>query len=730
MDEAVKRPEARPARSTAPVRWIARPEVLTGALAVFVLVLVVIRVWLARKIATPWIMSDEFLYSELARSFADSHQLLVRGADYPINSVGYPLLVSPAWLTASMATTYTLVKTINVILMTIALIPVYLWSLRLMRPVYAVVATALVALLPAFVYTGMIMTENGAFPTTILAFFVIALMLERPTLLRQLLALAAIALAYFVRTQSLVLMVVLPLAVVLKLILDARVAEDGRRWEALKRGSRHYLLLIAIYIVGALGYVLFQVARGAPLSGGLGAYSSITTAHYSVGDVASWTIEHAAELGLAVAVFPLSALVVLLVLAVGRGSEDGAERAFLAVATSAVLLFVVQVAAFASRFSFRIEERYMFFVVPLLFMALALWLDRGLPRPVVTTAVATAVPVLLLLDLPLEKRLNVSITSDTFGFIPLLRLSYHFSIPTVRWLMVAGAVVAALAFALLPRRFARVVLPSALALYLALTTVQVFRTVRDFAQNTRAILDPVQLTWVDSTLPRGASTGVIFGSTADPFSEALRMWQAEFWNRDVKGVYDLTPEPTPFPSKTIALDPLSGMLVTQGHKPYPYRYALAASGLALSGRVIASKPPWVLYEVRKPLQLSRVVEGVYPDGWMGSLATLTEHAGSSGRLSIGLSRRAWRGPLEPAHVTIAVGRPALGADGKVTLSRPLVRRQLVLGRQPRTVTVAVPKPPYRVEIHLEPTFSPADSGQADTRELGAQVRFGPAPGTR
>jgi len=115
---------------------------------------------------------------------------------------------------------------------------------------------------------------------------------------------------------------------------------------------------------------------------------------------------------------------------------------------------------------------------------------------------------------------------------------------------------------------------------------------------------------------------------------------------------------------------------------------------------------------------------------MGSLATLTEHAGSSGRLSIGLSRRAWRGPLEPAHVTIAVGRPALGVDGKVTLSRQLVRRQFVLGRQLRTVTVAVPKPPYRVEIHLEPTFSPADSGQADTRELGAQVRFGPAPGTR
>jgi hypothetical protein len=727
MSQAVERTQARPARTA---NWIARPWVLTAALGAFVLILGAVRVWMAHEIATPWIMGDELLYSELARSVADSHQLLVRGASYPIYNVGYPLVVSPAWLAASMATTYTAAKTINVVLMTVALIPVYFWSRRLMRPVYAVVATALVALLPAFVYTGMIMTENGAFPTTILAFFAIAWMLERPTLARQVLVLVAMGLAFFVRAQSLVLFVILPVAVLVKLMLDARVADPGRRWRAFARGWRDYLPLVAIYIVGAVGYVLFQAARGVPLNRGLGAYGGVTSAEYSVGDVVSWTLEHAAELGLAVAIFPVSALIILVVLAVSRGADDAAESAFLSVATSAIAIVVVQVAAFASRFSFRVEERYMFFVIPLLFMALALWLDRGLPRPVVTTAVATAVPVLLLLDLPLGKRLNISITSDTFGFIPLLRLSYQHSIPTVRWLMIAGAVVATLSFALLPRRFARVVLPSTLAVYLALTTVQVFRTVRDFSRSTRAFLEPAQLNWIDSTLPKGASTGVIYGSTADPFSEAQRMWQAEFWNRDVKGVYDLTPAPAAFSSTPIAIDPLSGKLVTQDKKPYPYRYALAASGLALSGRVVASKPPWALYEVRKPLKLSRVVEGVYPDGWMGSSASLTEHSGSPGRLSIGLSREAWRGPLPPAHVAIGVGKPVLGADGKLTVPRPLARRSFILDRKARTVSVPVPKPPYLVEIRLEPTFSPADYGQADTRDLGAQVSFGRPPGAR
>jgi hypothetical protein len=726
MDRVAEVPRT---RAGAFAGWAARRDVLTAALVVFVVVLAGIRIWLAAKIVTPWIMSDELLYSELARSFADDHHFLVRGAFYPVYNVGYSLLVSPAWLAGSMATTYKLAKAINVVLMTLALIPVYFWSQRLLRPAYAVLATALVALLPAFVYTGMIMTENGSFPTVMVAFFVIALMLERPTLLRQLLALASVGLAYFVRAQSLVLVAVLPLAVVIKLVLDARAAEPGRRRRAFARGWRPYLPLVVLYVVGAAGYVLVQTARGVPLNRGLGAYAGVTTVHYSFGDVAGWTVEHVAELGLAVAVFPVSALVVLLALAAGRGNENPAERAFLAVATSAVVLVILQVAVYASWFSMRVEERYMFFVVPLLFMALALWLDRGLPRPLVPTVVATVAPVALLLALPLRKRLNISITSDTFGFIPLQRLSYHVSIPTVRLLMLAGAIVAAAAFAFLPRRVARVVLPSALALYLVLTTVQVFRSVRDFDLATRAGLVPAQLDWIDASLPKGASTGVVFGSTADPFGEAQRMWQAEFWNRDVKRIYNLGWEPASFSKTAIDIDPLSGKLVPRDGKPYPYRYVLAANGLSLAGQVVADKAPWRLYEVRDPLRLTRVTEGLYPDGWMGPFASLTEHAGTAGRLAIGLSRASWAGTDVPGHVTIDVGKPVLGADGRLTIPQPLVHRTFVLHRlQTRTVRVPVPNPPYRVEIHVDPTFSPAKLGQADTRELGAQVSFGPAPG--
>ena len=107
---------------------------------------------------------------------------------------------------------------------------------------------------------------------------------------------------------------------------------------------------------------------------------------------------HFAELPIVVGVLPVCALLLLLVLALGRGgTRNEAERAFLAVATAAVPLVVVEAAAFASRFSIRVEERYMFFVAPLLFLALVLWLDRGLPRPrLLTVAVAVVAPLLFL----------------------------------------------------------------------------------------------------------------------------------------------------------------------------------------------------------------------------------------------------------------------------------------------------------------------------------------------
>ena len=66
-------------------------------LTAIVVVSIVVRIALARRMVAPWIMIDEIVYSELAKSFASHGQFLVR--DVPSHGYGfvYPVLIAPAW---------------------------------------------------------------------------------------------------------------------------------------------------------------------------------------------------------------------------------------------------------------------------------------------------------------------------------------------------------------------------------------------------------------------------------------------------------------------------------------------------------------------------------------------------------------------------------------------------------------------------------------------------------
>jgi hypothetical protein len=120
-----------------------------------------------------------------------------------------------------------------------------------------------------------------------------------------------------------------------------------------------------------------------------------------------------------------------------------------------------------------------------------------------------------------------------------------------------------------------------------------------------------------------------------------------------------------------------------------------------------------------------MLEGTYGDGWTGPAATYTRFSASPnapGRLRVSLSRRAWRGPDVPGLVTVRVGplvvRDAVPAIGRVTATR----QWDVHSGASKTFVLPTPKPPFRLEI-TTPTFSPADFGQTDTRQLGVQARF-------
>jgi len=701
----------------------------TFVLGGILLVSIVIRLWLTREITTPWIMIDELLYSEMAKSFASTGHFLVRDAPTGLNNVVYPALISPAWLAHPMSTTYGFAKAINVLLMTSTAVPLYLWARRLVAPVYALLAVVLTLLMPSVVYTGMLMTENAFLPAFVLAAFAVALALERPTLLRQLAAFAAIVLAAAIRYQGLVLLLVLPLAIVLKVVFELRAERRPEPWRFAWRELRRYWISFALLAAGAVLYVGLQAARGHTLRGGLGSYQVVAGHGYSLGQVRHWVVLHFAEFGFSVGMLPASAFLLLLGLAFLRGgTRSEAERAFVAVTAAAVPLVVIEVAAFASRFSLRIEDRYMFFLAPLLFLAFALWLDRGIPRPRVLAIAAGVIPAALLFALPLASLLNVSIYSDTFGLLPVLRLSTVLSgIAEARRVLLIGGVAAAAAFVLWPRRAgAQLVFPSAVAAFLVLSSYPVVGALRDYSRNLKTTAGLQEhASWLDTRLGSGSPrASFLLGTTSDIWPETLSLWQQEFWNRSVGPVYNLsTPEPAGGPETPVGVAPQTGLIVSKlTGQAVRAPYVVSSFSFGIDGRLIAARPPFALYRTNGPLRVAESRSGIYADGWMGADAAYTRYVTRPpGRLVVRLTREAWRGPDVPGRARVQL-IPLRGTHAGKAVE---TRRWTLHSGDAHTFVLRTPREPFTVAVHIEPTFSPSQFGQADTRQLGAQVTFAP-----
>jgi hypothetical protein len=701
-------------------RWLAAALGAGALLLAFVL-----RLLLARRVEAPWIMGDELRYAELGKSFSESGDLLFREQPTDLFTL-YGVVISPAWFADSMTTTYGLVKAINVALMTLGAVPFFFWARRLVSTVYAAVATALLLVLPAFVYTGLIMTESLFLPVFLAFAFALARTLERPTVRRQLITLGLAALATGVRTQGLVLFPVIATAIVLMALFDLRATHVRIRARSSVGALRPFAVTIGLMAAGALLYVVWKAIEGQSLASGLRAYATVAQTDYTLRTAALWIVYHLAEIGLSVAVFPACALIVLVGLAsVGRARLTAAQRAFVAVGTASTIWFVVVAGTFASRFSLRVEERNMLYVQPLLILALMLWIALGSRRPRTGTLVATVVPVALIITLPFETLLNGAALGDTFAFVPLIKLSTSLQgLPEVRVAVALGAMAAALLFALVPRRAASVALPVALALFLVLSTRSVSGSAhaQSFAARHAYGIgsDP---SWVDHALPAGERAAFIYSAPIDADPHVL--WQTEFWNRDVYTVFNYGVPAAGFPGINLGLDPRTGRIRPESIPRIPEDYAVTDGTLDLAGDVVAESGHLVLRRLDRPVRLAQAFDGLAADGWMGSDAGVTGFvAPRTGRITIRLSRAELGRQAPSARATIVAGRLGMSASGGYEVRRQAFRKAVTVSpRRAVTVSVPVPAAPYRVQLHVEPTFDAAQLGGGDTRQLGAVVRI-------
>jgi hypothetical protein len=658
-----------------------------------------LRAWLARGMLGPFIMVDELIYSEMAKSFASDLGLAVRGV--PVRGYGavYPILISPAYaLFGRIPDAYAALKTINSLTMSLAAVPAYLIARRVVGKWPALLAAVMTVAVPSMVYTATVMTENAYYPLFLLATLVLVALLERPSAGRYVGFFAVLGLAYLTRSQAIVVAAA-ALTAPLLLGLFRRGALRGTLWT--------YRVMYAVFGVGAILVAGMQVVRGRPLSGLLGSYAIVSEAHYDVWRALHFVVYHLAELDLYVGVIPIAAAIVLTARA---RSLDEPLQVLLAVTIGLLAWTALVVGTFASRFADRIQERNTFALAPLLVIILLAWVERDAPRPRVLGLLAAAAAASLVLAIPFDRFVERSAVSDTLMLLPWWAIQAHWHITWLEWLAFLGAALFASLFVVVPTRVA-LVLPLVVLVY----WVVAFRPIwyGPYPYGVRqagagALFQGIRgkRDWIDTAVPAGSPVAVLWTKRSDRFT----VNQNEFFNRRVGQVY-YTVLPTDggigelrvsVERRTGAVRLADGSLVRPG-------YLLTDGSVEPDALPVARDPllGMTVWRVKGPLVLAKTTTtGLYPnDTWSGPSVTWARQHCRGGSLTVTLSGDAQLFP-EGNTVTASTGASVRVLPNKVaTLRVPLTPR--------RGTCVA--------RFEVSPTAVPSQviPGNTDDRVLGA-----------
>jgi hypothetical protein len=441
----------------------------------------------------------------------------------------------------------------------------------------------------------------------------------------------------------------------------------------------------------------------------------------------------------------LPVVAALAVLARPRDEPPRPERRaftslFLAAAVGFGVYTAVKASYLSTVFSTTVQERNLIYLVPLVFVGTALWFDRPRLRWLPVAAAVGFVAYLvvatpyLLDNVPSVDSLGVAIAQMSNR-----ELSFaHGGIEQALVIALVLSVALLVAPMLLPRRpgWSSGLTATAAVLVLAwcLTGQIAAASYSNDASQSRITNYPRPLDWLDR-MTHGKPT-LYLGQHLDSGSD-IGVWLTEFWNRSLKYVWSVdgsAPGPGPVETPNTAAD---GRLYPV--PPTAVDYALVEQGIDLDGTVVGRPPRtgrWILYRVKKPLRYAYNETGIFADGQTGcSLAPcptadsafnrFSTPGGKAGYAVVDVSRASACGaPVPPAGVKVTVGKLIEGRDkqphiGHVTGVQTWTLR---IGASRRFV-FRTPRPPFRVEVQISPTYAPLTFGGSDQRQLGGQVGF-------
>ncbi len=356
-----------------------RTRALLGVTGI-ALVAAAVHAVIATALPVPWIMPDELIYGELAKSLASGGLPAIRGEVTTGYGILYPLLIAPAWaLFDDPLQAYDAAKVINAVVLSLTAFPAYFLARRYVSGTSALVVSGLTVSIPSMLYSGTLLTEVALYPAFVLA----------------LLGIAAAAGARAGATSSsrsagsdspaaakplAVVLVPAYLLIIFHLaVLDAR--SGARRRDTVRR-YRLTLTALAVAVVVVIGArpreatptpssACTASSSGTSTSAAASSGSSATSRDRPLRGARPFRSDAPRRLHL-------------------RASEQrpcGEE--FSALATWTIVGVVAAVAAYASKPSAgaqgyapseaRLHERNLFVIAPLLLIGMAIWLERGRP---------------------------------------------------------------------------------------------------------------------------------------------------------------------------------------------------------------------------------------------------------------------------------------------------------------------------------------------------------------
>jgi hypothetical protein len=468
--------------------------------------------------SVPALFPDEYIYSSIGRSIAESGRPLIRGGSANFPALLQPIVTAPAWLIGDVDTAFRVVQAIGALAMSLAAVPVYVIARRLGLSSWVSLAlAAFTVLVPDLLYASFVSAESLAYPLVLVSVYAAVRALAQPSRRVQLLFVCAAGLTTLARVQFAVLPIVFLLAAVVV----------GARERRLKDALREQTLAFALFALAAVALLAAGPSRS------VGIYRYLFGFHTGPQGILHWASLDAMTLAYAAGwiIVPGALLGLWLALARPRTTEELAFGA-VTVLLGLALFFeagLLQASLAAGR---EIQERYVFYAAPLLALSFALYAGRGWPLRIHHLVLAAGL-VLMSVRLPLSGYAVLSTLNGSPILFGVYWLTGRLGTAGNASAVVAGGVLLMTLVAVLGSRRPRLGTPVALGLALLATGVASAAAVTFDVQNTAAVKRaflPVDPSWVDRA---GLGDVTMLQSFSGGRGNTL---QELFWNRSITRV--------------------------------------------------------------------------------------------------------------------------------------------------------------------------------------------------